>query len=83
MKFAVIEDSRSQAEVLKAILKSDGHQVAVFSDGRSCIEALKTQSFDFFVIDWVLPDMGGDEVLKQYSRNIGLGCPGNFLYPHQ
>ncbi|MER2538615.1 MAG: response regulator, partial [Azonexus sp.] len=54
MKFAVIEDSRSQAEVLKAILKSDGHQVAVFSDGRSCIEALKTQSFDFFVIDWVL-----------------------------
>jgi len=75
MKFAVIEDSRSQAEVLKAILKSDGHQVAVFSDGRSCIEALKTQSFDFFVIDWVLPDMGGDEVLKHIRDTLGWDVP--------
>ena len=73
MKFAVIEDSRSQAEVLKAILKSDGHQVAVFSDGRSCIEALKTQSFDFFVLDWILPDMGGDEVLKHIRETLGWG----------
>ena len=58
MKFAVIEDSRSQAEVLKAILKSDGHQVAVFSDGRSCIEALKTQSFDFFALTGSCPIWG-------------------------
>lgn len=30
MNFAVVEDSRSQAEVLKALLKSEGHQVEVF-----------------------------------------------------
>ena len=51
MIFAVVEDSRSQAEVLKALLKSEGHQVEVFADGASCLEALKTRSFDFFVID--------------------------------
>ena len=75
MNFAVIEDSRSQAEVLKAIIKSEGHQVEVFSDGRSCLEALKTQSFDFFVLDWILPDMGGDEVLKHVRETIGWDVP--------
>jgi DNA-binding response OmpR family regulator len=34
MIFAVVEDSRSQAEVLKALLKSEGYQTEIFSEGR-------------------------------------------------
>jgi DNA-binding response OmpR family regulator len=75
MIFAVVEDSRSQAEVLKALLKSEGHQVEVFSDGNSCIEALKIRDFDFFVIDWTLPDIGGDEVLRQVREKCGWDVP--------
>lgn len=75
MIFAVVEDSRSQAEVLKALLRSEGHQVEVFADGASCLEALKSRSFDFFVIDWNLPDMGGDEVLRQVRERFGWEVP--------
>lgn len=75
MIFAVVEDSRSQAEVLKALLRSEGHQVEVFADGGSCLEALKSRSFDFFVIDWNLPDMGGDEVLRQVRERFGWEVP--------
>lgn len=75
MNFAVIEDSRSQAEVLKALLKSEGHQVEVFSEGRACIEAIQTRSFDFFVVDWTLPDIGGDEVLKHIREKCGWDVP--------
>lgn len=75
MNFAVVEDSRSQAEVLKALLKSEGHQVEVFAEGRACLEALKTRSFDFFVIDWTLPDIGGDEVLKHIREQCGWEVP--------
>ncbi|MBU1365298.1 MAG: response regulator transcription factor [Gammaproteobacteria bacterium] len=75
MIFAVVEDSRSQSEVLKALLKSEGHQVEVFADGNSCIEALKTRAFDFFVIDWVLPDIGGDEVLRHVREKCGWDVP--------
>ncbi|MBS1140399.1 MAG: two component transcriptional regulator, winged helix family [Proteobacteria bacterium] len=75
MNFAVVEDSRSQAEVLKALLKSEGHQVEVFAEGRPCIEALKSRSFDFFVIDWNLPDIGGDEVLKSIREHCGWDVP--------
>jgi DNA-binding response OmpR family regulator len=75
MIFAVVEDSRSQAEVLKALLKSEGHQVEVFSDGKSCIEAIQSRSFDFFVIDWILPDIGGDEVLRHVREKFGWDVP--------
>ena len=75
MIFAVVEDSRSQAEVLKALLKSEGHQVEVFADGGSCLEALKSRSFDFFVIDWNLPDIGGDEVLRHIREKFGWEVP--------
>lgn len=75
MNFAVIEDSRSQAEVLKALLKSEGHQVEVFADGGSCIEAMKSRTFDFFVLDWILPDMGGDQVLKHIRETVGWDVP--------
>ncbi|MGE5470132.1 MAG: response regulator transcription factor [Bacteroidota bacterium] len=75
MNFAVIEDSRSQAEVLKALLKSEGHQVEIFAEGLACIEALKTRNFDFFVVDWNLPDIGGDEVLKHIREKCGWDVP--------
>ena len=75
MNFAIVEDSRSQAEVLKALLKSAGHQAEVFADGRSCIEALKIRSFDFFIIDWTLPDIGGDEVLNVVREQCGWEVP--------
>lgn len=75
MLFAIVEDSRSQAEVLKALLRSEGHQVEVFAEGRACLEALKTHSFDFFIIDWTLPDIGGDEVLKHIREQCGWEVP--------
>lgn len=75
MNFAIVEDSRSQAEVLKAILKGEGHHVVVFADGRSCIDGMKTAKFDFFILDWVLPDMGGDIVLKHIRETVGWEVP--------
>ena len=75
MLFAIVEDSRSQAEVLRALLRSEGHQVEIFSEGLACIQALETRSFDFFVIDWTLPDIEGDEVLRQIREKCGWDVP--------
>lgn len=75
MKFAVVEDSRSQAAVLEALLRSEGYEVDVFADGRSCLNAVQTSTYDFFIIDWTLPDMGGDEVLKYIREHCGWDVP--------
>lgn len=75
MNFAVIEDSRSQAEVLKALLKSEGYQVEVFADGQSFLDVLATRSFDFYVVDWVLPDIGGDVLVGKIRERYGWDVP--------
>ena len=75
MNFAVIEDSRSQAEVLKALLKSEGYQVDVFADGNSFLQALGTRRFDFYIVDWVLPDVGGDVLVSKIREVQGWDVP--------
>lgn len=75
MNFALVEDSRSQAEVLKALLKSAGHQVEVFAEGGACIAALADRRFDFFVIGWELPDTAGDTVLSAVRERCGWEVP--------
>src|SRR5574343_686553 len=75
MNFAIVEDSRSQAEVLKALLKSDGYQAEVFAEGGACLTAMAQRDFDFFIVDWNLPDMGGDEVLRQIRERCGWDVP--------
>ena len=78
MKFAIVEDSRSQAAVLEALLKSEGHEVDIFADGQSCLNALIETTFDFFIIDWTLPDISGDEVLKRVREHCGWNVPVMF-----
>lgn len=75
MNFAVIEDSRSQAEVLKALLKSEGYQVEVFADGTAFLAAISQRSFDFYVVDWVLPDVGGDVLVARIREQFGWDVP--------
>ena len=75
MNFAIIEDSRSQAEVLKALLKSEGHQVEVFAEGKPFMAALKCSRFDFFIVDWTLPDVSGEEVLLYIREHCGWEVP--------
>lgn len=75
MNFAIVEDSRSQAEVLKALLKSEGYQAEVFAEGGACLTAMAQRDFDFFIVDWNLPDMGGDEVLRQIRERCGWDVP--------
>ena len=42
-----------------------GHQVTAVSNGRAALEALRAESFDVALLDIVMPEMDGLEVLRQ------------------
>ncbi|MBP5988342.1 MAG: response regulator transcription factor [Azonexus sp.] len=75
MKFAIIESSRRQAEILKALLKSEGHQSEVFAEGRACLDVLDEAAFDFFIFDWGMLDISGSELLQEIRRRRGWQVP--------
>jgi two-component system, cell cycle response regulator len=60
----IVEDSRTQAEWLKQVLEKDGYEVKVAVDGREAIRSVRVDSPDLVLLDLILPDMDGLEVLR-------------------
>lgn len=82
MRLAIVDGSRSQATVLKALLTSEGHEIEIFPDGDACLCTLTHRSFDCFVIEWALPSIDGKEVLRRIRDHVGwkpfiIICAGN------
>jgi len=82
MNFAIIEDSRSQAEVFKALLKSEGHHVELFADDRNFMTALQDGRFDFFIVDWALSEASGEQILLHIRERCGWEVPVVFCTAH-
>jgi len=63
-RILLVEDSRAQAEVIKDFLERNGYEVDWAEDGKSAIKKVKTQAVDIVLLDFVLPDINGNEVCR-------------------
>ncbi|HTT70731.1 MAG TPA: diguanylate cyclase [Anaeromyxobacteraceae bacterium] len=60
----IVEDSPTQAEWLKQVLQKDGYEVRTVAEGREAIRQVRTDEPDLVLLDLILPDMDGLEVLR-------------------
>lgn len=65
MRVLVVEDNRTLADGLAAVLRAASYAVDVVHDGVSADAALSTESFDLVVLDLTLPEMDGLDVLRR------------------
>src|SRR4030042_3718572 len=65
----VIDDDSSVRNILDDFLQLKGFEVTVVGDGESGISLIQERRFDLYLVDLVLPGMGGMEVLKEVSSN--------------
>lgn len=56
MNIAIVETNRSQGEILRALLKSEGHELALFATVESCMGAAPAGNYQCFIVDCALPD---------------------------
>lgn len=64
MKILLIDDDESIATVFETALKKDGHEVFIAQEGQTGVELAKTKKPDVILLDQLLPDMSGNEILK-------------------
>lgn len=64
MRIALVDDDQHLAELVKIWLEEEGHQCVYFSSGKEFTLALRRESFDLVILDWVMPEMDGEAVLK-------------------
>jgi DNA-binding NtrC family response regulator len=65
IKVLVAEDEVHLGQILSNFLGGRGYAVQTVLDGRAALDALRAESFDVALLDIVMPEMDGLEVLKQ------------------
>jgi CheY-like chemotaxis protein len=61
----VVEDDRSNRDLISKILCQDGHQVLEACDGAIALEMLRAFRCDLVITDFVLPKLNGINVVEQ------------------
>jgi CheY-like chemotaxis protein len=61
----IVDDNEDNRYTLHLLLESDGHErIASASGGTEAIALLEKQKFSLVLLDLMMPDLNGDEVLK-------------------
>lgn len=65
MRFLIIEDEKRVAHFVKKGLEEESYAVDVAETGKRGLFLAETESYDLVILDILLPDIDGVEVLKQ------------------
>jgi two-component system phosphate regulon response regulator PhoB len=74
-KLVVIEDEPDVGALLEYVLGKEGFDVAVARDGHEAIEVLDRERPDLVILDLMLPDMSGLEILQRIRKARVDGVP--------
>ncbi|MGM0969309.1 MAG: response regulator transcription factor [Bacillota bacterium] len=67
-KILVVEDEKKIARVLSLELEYEGYEVTVKETGMDGLKALEEESFDLVLLDVMLPELSGLEVLRRVRK---------------
>src|SRR5258705_4201533 len=70
IKVLVAEDEVNLGQILSNFLNGRGCTVRTVTDGRAAIEALRAEAYDVALLDIVMPELDGLEVLKQVRTEV-------------
>jgi len=68
----VVDDNEINRDLLSRRLKRQGHLVVLAEDGRQALEIVRSQSFDLVLLDIMMPEINGYEVLEQLKADQDL-----------
>ncbi len=68
----VVDDHKPNRLKLSFAVKKLGHTADIAEDGRQALEMLRSQPFDMVLLDIVMPEMDGFEVLEQMKADSAL-----------
>ena len=74
MKILLVEDEKKIADGVVTILKQDRYETDVAYDGISGLDSMLSDVYDLILLDIMLPQMDGIDVLEQ-AREEGIHTP--------
>ena len=71
-RILVVDDNASNRNLLFRRLSHDGHQVATADSGRRALAILEVEDFDLILLDLLMPDLNGFQVLERLKADDRL-----------
>ena len=68
MRVAALHDDSTQRDFAQRALAAIGHECDLFDHSAALLRALRRESFDLLVLDWLLPNFSGLEVLRRATQ---------------
>ena len=65
----IIEDEKAIREMIRFALQREGYDVIEAADARESTERLAETRPDLMIVDWMLPDINGIELIRRFRRD--------------
>jgi DNA-binding response OmpR family regulator len=79
MRIAVLDDDRSQSDLVCQVLASAGHACHAFDSGKEMLNQLRRESYDMLIIHWQVPNLSGAEVIRWARDRLPANLPVLFI----
>jgi DNA-binding response OmpR family regulator len=79
MRIALLDDDRTQSEVICQVLAAVGHACQSFHTGWDVLTQMRREGCDMLIVDWQVADSSGAEVLRWVRDKLPPSLPVLFL----
>lgn len=82
-RILLVDDEVAVATIFETALKSSDYEVKITSSGKEGLETAHNEKFDLILVDQMLPDMTGNEMLKalksdEVTKSMPVAMLSNF-----
>ena len=71
-RILIVDDTRAIRELLSRRLAREGHTIVEAENGRSALDRIAAEPFDLVLLDMMMPDINGYEVLTRVKADVSL-----------
>jgi CheY-like chemotaxis protein len=71
-RILVVDDLEDNLFLLQTVLEAEGYVVELADRGQAALTAITTQPPDLVLLDAMMPDISGYEVIQQVRQELGL-----------
>lgn len=79
MRIGLLEDDSHQAQIMQVWLQAVGHDCQIYHTGAALRQAITETPVDLLILDWLLPDTNGIEVMQWVRANCDWHVPIIFV----
>ncbi len=79
MKIVVLDNERSQSDLICQVLTSAGHVCHGFQTGRDLLGQLRKEDYDMLIFDWQVNDMEGADLMRKAREKLNENAPVLFM----